>query len=224
MREYFWDIVHSQREVFARYQGDISLGYLLVRRIANSLSKENIKALLGDTKIKADKAHPMEFYIFPTPNGEYEMGEILSKDGIYFIILTPSCDFVENPEIKRARRAEKVLLAIAQPLSLTDYYSDYMKTKNEKNKNRLSLMIEGRKGDQFFFLPGTPFIENLVLDFQNKVMVNYIELSSFVRVAKLDDPYAQSMISSFIRFYNRIGFPDIDSDYIINSLPEIVKI
>ena len=67
-------------------------------------------------------------------------------------------------------------------------------------------------------MPGTPFIENLILDFQNKVMVDYVDLKAFTRVAKLDDPYAQSMVTSFVRFYNRIGFPDIDADYVIQNL------
>ena len=49
-------------------------------------------------------------------------------------------------------------------------------------------------------------------------MANYDDLKSFKKIAKLDDPYAQSMISSFIRYYNRIGFPDIDSDYVIANL------
>ena len=49
-------------------------------------------------------------------------------------------------------------------------------------------------------------------------MVDYTDLSTFQRIAKLDLPYAQSMVSSFIRYYNRIGFPDIDSEYIFQNL------
>jgi hypothetical protein len=49
-------------------------------------------------------------------------------------------------------------------------------------------------------------------------MFDYEELKNFSRVAKLDDPFAQSMVASFIRYYNRIGFPDIDADYIIKNL------
>ena len=49
-------------------------------------------------------------------------------------------------------------------------------------------------------------------------MVDYAELKSFKRVAKLDNPFAQSIVSSFIQYYNRIGFPDIDAEYVINSL------
>lgn len=218
LRQYFWETVHAEKKVFEPIKNDISLGYLLLRRFANSLSKENIKLLLGDDKIKTEKAHPMEFYIFPVYTGEYEAGEIISKDGIFYAILTPSCDFIEDKIIKRERRAGNVLLAVASPLSKNEYYLDYKKNTNDKNKDRLAKLIEARKGDQYFFLPGTPFIENLILDFQNKVMVDYGELKTFTRVAKLDAPYAQSMVTSFIRFYNRIGFPDIDSDYIIQNL------
>ena len=55
------ETVHTERKIFEPIKKDISLGYLLLRRFANSLSKENIKKLLGDDKIKTDKAHPMEF-------------------------------------------------------------------------------------------------------------------------------------------------------------------
>lgn len=218
LRQYFWETVHAKKKVFEPIKNDISLGYLLLRRFANSLSKENIKQLLGDDKIKTDKAHPMEFYIFPSNKNEYEAGEILFKEGIFYAILTPSCDFIEDKKLNRERRVGNVLLAIATPLSKSEYYLDYKNTSNDKNKDRLAKLIEARKGDQYFFLPGTPFIENLILDFQNKVMVDYGDLKTFTRVAKLDDPYAQSMVTSFVRFYNRIGFPDIDADYVIKNL------
>ncbi|MCK9436165.1 MAG: hypothetical protein M0Q12_03030 [Synergistaceae bacterium] len=218
LRKYFWETVDVDKKVFVPGKGDVSLGYLLLRRFANSLSKENIKQVLGDDKIKANKAHPMEFYIFPVNTSEYAAGEILVKDGVYYAILTPSCDFVEDQIKNRKRRVGNVLLVIATPLSKTDYYIDYKRTPNQKHTDRLTQIIETRRGDQFFFLPGTPFMENMILDFQKKIMVDYSQLNTFQRVAKLDDPYAQSMVSSFIRFYNRIGFPDIDTEYVLQKL------
>lgn len=215
LRKYFWETVDLNKKVFVPGENDVSLGYLILRRFANSLSKENIKEILGDEKINPDKTHPMEFYIFPSNTGEYEAGEIIFKNGIYFAILTPSCDFIMNP--KRPRKVGKVLLAEALRLKDFEVYKNYEKN-NDKFKQSLTELIESRKGDRYFFLPGTPFIENLLLDFQNKRMVEYDELKTFQRVTKLDDPYAQSMVSSFIRYYNRISFPDIDSDYIIQNL------
>lgn len=215
LRKYFWETVDVDKKVFVPGKSDVSLGYLLLRRFANSLSKENIKHLLGDDKIKTDKAHPMEFYIFPSSGGEYEAGEILYQHNVFYIVLTPTCDFIE--EGNRKRKVGKVLLAIAQDLKDTEFYKKFESNK-EKHKDDFARIIESRKGDRYFFLPGTPFLPNLLLDFQSKTMFDYEELKNFSRVAKLDDPYAQSMISSFIRYYNRIGFPDIDSDYVIMHL------
>jgi DNA-binding NarL/FixJ family response regulator len=215
LRKYFWETVDADKKVFVPGKSDVSLGYLLLRRFANSLSKENIKQILGDSKIKTDKAHPMEFYIFPSGGGEYEAGEILFREDVFYVVLTPTCDFVE--EGSRKRRVGKVLLAKALHLKETEFFKKYEGNK-EKYKQSLAELIESRKGDRYFFLPGTPFLPNLLLDFQNKIMFDYEELKNFARLAKLDDPYAQSMISSFIRYYNRIGFPDIDSDYVIESL------
>ena len=91
-------------------------------------------------------------------------------------------------------------------------------TKGKKISSFKQLVNSG-SSDRFFFLPGTPFIEDRVIDFQDKLTVSYESLfNDFERLAKLDNPYAQSMISSFIRYYNRIGFPDIDVDFIIGRL------
>ncbi len=213
--QYFWGIVDKQKSIFNSDGSDYSLGYLILRRIANSLSKENIKEILKDDKIKPDKAHPMEFYVFPSNNGEYESGEILLRDDVYYAILTPSCDFIQ--EGKRLRKVGKVLLAKALYLKETDFFKKF-EGNREKYRQSIAELIESRKGDRYFFLPGAPFLPNLLLDFQNKLMFDYEDLGSFSRVAKLDDPFAQSMVSSFVRYYNRIGFPDIDSDYIIERL------
>jgi CheY-like chemotaxis protein len=234
LRQYFWETVHAEKKIFEPIKNDISLGYLLLRRFAHSLSKKNIKQILGDDKIKTDKAHPMEFYIFPVnadPKAEeYQAGEILEKEGQFYTVLTPDCDFVLRSN--GTRKSDKVLLATAKNLKTLPDFVKYdelrkMENRNEKEnqqlpnlEGKLKAWISNRGGEQdrFFFLPSTPFIENLVIDFQIKTMVNYEELATFKRIAKLDLPYAQSMISSFIRYYNRIGFPDIDTDYVIKKL------
>jgi len=234
LRKYFWETVDVEKRVFIPGKNDVSLGYLLLRRFANSLSKQNIKQLLGDSKIKTDKAHPMEFYLYPlNPDpriDEYQAGEILQKDGVCFVILTPSCDLILRTNGNR--KADMILLAVTSRFTELPDFLKYDELKRKENKSekenqqlsnsegKLKNWMANRGGEQdrYFFLPITPFIENLVIDFQNKVMVNYEELTTFTRVAKLDDPYAQSMIASFIRYYNRIGFPDIDADYIIQNI------
>ena len=48
LRKYFWETVDAEKKVFVPGRNDVSLGYLLLRRFASSLSKENIKKILGD--------------------------------------------------------------------------------------------------------------------------------------------------------------------------------
>lgn len=230
LRDYFWKTVHDDKETIEPIKNDISIGYLLLRRLAHSLSKENIKTLLSDDKIKEGKAHPMEFYIYPNDSGEYESGEILKKDDQYYAILTPDCDFVLRGNGKR--KAEKVLLVSSFPFIALDDFKKYsvLKEKLDKSENEKSQLsnLEGKlrnwmgnkegEKDRYYFLPGTPFIDNHVLDFQNKTMVNYDELKTFQRIAKLDTPFAQSIVASFTRYYNRIGFPDIDAEYVLARL------
>ena len=234
LRKYFWETVDAEKKIFVPGKSDVSLGYLLLRRFANSLSKENIKQILGDNKINPDKAHPMEFYLFPvnpdSAKEEYLAGEIIEKDGKYYAILTPDCDLILRSN--GSRKADKILLAATKNFkSLPDYlkYDELKKKQNKSEKeNQQCSNLEGKiktwisnKGgeqDRFFFLPATPFIENMVIDFQDKLMIEYNGLKEFRRVAKLDLPYAQSMISSFIRYYNRIGFPDIDAEYVLTNL------
>ncbi len=212
-REYFWETIH--KDTMQKPYKDISLGYLLLKRLAHSLSRENIKDILGDEKIKEGKVHPMEFYIYPVLSKNFELGEILEKDGLYFIILTPSCDFIESNG--RERKAKKVLLIEAISLQKHPVYIKYLDNK-EKQKQNLLQLIESRRGDRYFFLPGTVFLENLVLDFQEKIVIPYDDMEKYKRVAKLDNPFSESMLSSFLRYYNRIGYPDLDAEYIIAGL------
>lgn len=214
LKVYFWDIVHENRDLFNK--NEFSLGYLLLRRLAHSLSKDNIRNILEDATIKKDKVHPMEFYIFPASSGEYEVGEIVKSEEGLCVLLTPSCDFILRPS--KGRKVGKALLAKIIPLVEFNIYNTFKHHSNKENRKKLESLITNNQSDRYFFLPGTPFIDNSIIDFQNKVMLNYDELSTLKRVAKLDDPFCQSMIASFIRYYNRIGFPDIDSDYIIDNL------
>lgn len=217
LKNYFWEIIHKQRDKFRPEINDFSLGYLMLRKFSSSLSRDKISKILGDDSLNKEKVHPMQFYIYPTNSGEYECGEILQKDQEVFVILTPSCDFISGEN--RSRKVSDVLLAKTKLLSETDEYKMYQSKKNDNNKKEnLIRLIESRKTDRYFFLPQTPFIENRIIDFQSKEMVKYDDLKTYTRVAKLDSPYAESMVSSFIRYYNRIGYPDIDSELILKAL------
>lgn len=223
-KKYFWEVIQKQNNIFTPESDDYSIGYMLLRNVADSLSRKQIKLIIGDEAIHEDKVHPMEFYIYPSNTGEFENGEIIKNKGTeeIYVIVTPSCDFIERFN-KRGesvgRNAEKILIIKAIPLTETSEYRKYQANQNADARNALLKLINSSKGDRFFFLPGTPFLTNRVLDFQQTAATDYESLSNnYERVAKLDSPYAQSMSASFIRYFNRVGYPDIDTEYIINNL------
>ena len=218
-KKYFWGIIQPQNNIFKPEADDLSLGYMLLRNMADTLSRDNIRQLLGDDTIKEDKVHPMEFYIYPTDTTtEYQTGEIIKnkETNEIFVILTPSCDFIKRGTYKR--KVDHILLLKTILLTETEEYKRYNNNK-DKYTESFKRFINSSKGDRYFFLPQTPFIENRVIDFQNKETVSYEQLcANFERIAKLDNPYAQSMSATYTRYYNRIGFPDIDCDYVLGLL------
>ena len=219
VRTFFWDFIHPEYDNLVGIKDEVSLGYLLLRNLANSLSKDRIKELLGDEKIIPGKAHAMEMYLYPlAKEGDFELGQILIKEKEYFLILTPSCDLV--PRGNKGPKADFVLLVKLSPLERSEEYKKYKSDPSSKSAEKgLKRLLESRKADQFFFLPQTPFVPHLLADFQKKTVVPFSELGNLYRkVACLDSPFAESVLARFVRYYNRVGTPDLDSDAIISSL------
>ncbi|WP_264521144.1 hypothetical protein [Flavobacterium sp. N1994] len=219
-KKYFWDTIHNERDKFKIDEEEKSLAYLILRRLSASLSKDNIKELVGDERQNHDVL-PMEFYIYPVEKvKEFEAGDLINFNGKVYILLTPDCDYVERfkKEVSQGRKAERVLLAEVKTIESNQIYLDYIGNKKPENLEKLKRLLSNNYSERYFYLPKTPFIGNSLIDFQEKIMVNYEELEKSFRFTKLDTPFAQSMITNFIRYYNRIGFPDIDKEYVISQL------
>lgn len=219
-KKYFWDTIHNERDKFNIVEEEKSLAYLILRRLSASLSKDNIRGLVGDDR-QNHNVLPMEFYIYPVEKAkEFEAGDLINFNNKAYILLTPDCDYIErfnkNNE-SLGRKANRVLLAEIKNINTNPIYNRYKAEQSKGNYNSLSELL-GNNSERYFYLPKTPFINNSLVDFQEKVMVNYEELDKSFRFTKLDSPYAQSMITNFIRYYNRIGFPDIDKEYVISKL------
>lgn len=219
-KKYFWDTIHNERDKFKIEEEEKSLAYLILRRLSASLSKDKIKDLVGDER-QNHNVLPMEFYIYPVEAAkEFEAGDIINFNNKIYVLLTPDCDYVERFSKlgSQGRKAERVLLAEVKNINTNKIYIDYVTTQNANNLDKLNRLLSNNQSERNFYLPKTPFIENSIIDFQEKIMVDYGELEKSFRFTKLDSPYAQSMITNFIRYYNRIGFPDIDKEYVISQL------
>lgn len=233
VRSFFWDFVHPNKELISHVKDEVSLTYLLLRRLAKTLSKEQIRNFLDDDKLREELVHSMEFYIYPPLDGEFEMGDILMKKDSkeVYVVLTPSCDLIDRK--KGGRKAENILLIKAiyfeQFVDFKSYSALLHKEKRSKEEEgqlknlsgRIKNWMRNNEGDKdrFFFLPQTFFLKSSIVDFQHKLLVQYPNLlEEFQVVARLDDPFAQSLLSTFTRYYNRIGFPDLDIEYAFSQI------
>jgi hypothetical protein len=74
--------------------------------------------------------------------------------------------------------------------------------------------------ERFKFLPGTFFIPNLVVDFQQLRSIPCTHLEKFKKIASLDAPFAGAVLARFSRFFGRLGTPDINPEIVISRLNE----
>ncbi|REJ76212.1 MAG: response regulator [Acidobacteria bacterium] len=235
MRAYFWDIVNERKADWPDSDKGLSLSYLATRRLASSLSKTDIKAILDDDQIDPTKVHPMEFYIYPPEESDHVQGEIIKRkaDGALFAILTPTCDMVRRGDSDP--KTDFVVLLRVVPFESHPTFVKKIEdlkvllAKEEKSNTELSTqrnivdylerVIANRQNARFFFLPGTQFLENSVVDLEDKLAIGFDELDTdFDRIAQLDDPFAQSLTTQTANYFLRIGFPDLDASFVLANM------
>lgn len=218
--EYMWEFVQPHWANFAATPDRKSLAYLLARRLAASLSRENIHILitsLGGSAAQEteDAVHPMEYYIHPPVGEMFSTGDILVRtEGerrTYHIILTPTCDMVvsEGREVK----SEYVIIAGCTPLTETTEGKEWMERGSDNAKKALVAFMKNNKQkgqpDRHYFIPGTFFLPDLFADFQLIQAVPFATLETFERVASLDSPFAECLLNRFSRYMGRVGTPDV---------------
>jgi CheY-like chemotaxis protein len=222
-RSYMWEFVNEHWKEFSSPLEQADLAYLLARRLAFSLQVEARK-LAG--KVTADavpvseqKIHPIEMYVNPVVSkvrlaGDILKGKIANRDG-YWMVLTPSCDFEQA-------KAENVLVAACLPLNEQVEYANWLKDQADNNiKGKLkSLICDNRQKtpERFKFLPGTFFIPDLVVDFQQLIAIPTEEIQNVEVICSLDSPFGEAVLHRFSRYYGRLGTQDIDPQIVINRL------
>ena len=219
-RSYMWDFVSAHWKDFPQPEDQADVAYLLARRLAialESIAGELASKVGGAAAVPTSdtKAHPMVMYIVPTIGPHPMAGDIVSEvvEGLelYWLILTPSCDFAQA-------KANHVTLAKCERLVDRQEFKNWSQKKDEPSTRRLEQLIEDARGDRFKFLPRAFFIPDLVVDFQQLRSLGIEFLKNFKQVATLDSPFAASVVARFLRYFNRLGTPDLDKTVVINRL------
>jgi CheY-like chemotaxis protein len=210
LTKYYWDFIDAHPELVSTAHEDHLFEHIIVRRLAQTLNRDGTNKIFGGD-IGDDKVHPLSMYIFPPIEDRHEMGDILWEEetNLYWVILTPSCDFAQG-------KADNILLAPALPLTEHEYYTKYKATKNDSNTAKLKNLIKSTLPARYYFLPRINVINmpDLVIDLQKIISHPISEVENHKNIAKLDDPYAQDLLALFTRSHNRPGSPDIDDKYV----------
>ena len=232
IREYLWDFVPDHwEELTGAGESDLTLTYLMSRRIATSLDIEGANRLAlglsGESESNSEldeRVHPVRYYIIPPSTEGYQTGDILRKseedNSNYYVLLTPWCDLVAHGD--SPPKAEYALLAECEILTDSAEYERWTEgSPPSRLRNLLGTPqkgVQGRQEGRFHFLPGVLDIPDLVLDFQRVHTIPLAELSSHEKIATLDNPYSQSVVSWYLRFWGRMGTPDLNIDTVIEGL------
>ena len=227
-RDYMWDFVAKHEADLIGTADRTALAYLLTRRLAMYLSGPGIRQLaqdLGDStgsSVDDNTVHPMRYYVMPPVEtlpltGDLYRGNIGEQDG-YWVLLTPSCDFVERRR-SRPANAERVLMAHCALLTEQEEYQDWVADPSSgKLKSLLKNHREGSQAERFYFLPGALDLPDLVVDFQQLVTLPRAKMDDLEQLASLDSPFAEAILACFARYFGRLGTPDLDTNSIINRL------
>lgn len=219
-RKYIWDTLDkSWSKIDAEGESE-DLVYLLARRLGARLSRDSVKELLMHNR---EDVRPIEMYIYPPHMEKIKTGCIvMQNDGSYGVIATPACDFAQN-------KADSILIIGAMKLSAMPHYSEWAAEKwngqgnpptaaAQKKFSKIRALLTNGAGDRYRFLPGTFFLESLVIDFQSLKQIQLGELENYSIICRLDSPFREELLSQFSRYYGRMGVPNLDVARFIESL------
>lgn len=218
LHEIFWTDIAKNWNAWKEDAGDIERLEKIIKRYLTSI-------LVGRLRLNADaagfeKMHPAEVYFIPPlkQKQDYFTGDILEKDGKYYLILSPACDMVvrENKEEnKKMRNAEIILTCSLIPLNQKDEF-DRLAFKGSSGE-KVKKIIENEK-NRYHFLPPYEELTGFVIDFQDVNQIPVSELNLYNRKAEITDFFLSNIITRFSAYYSRQGQPEFDSDMIIAKI------
>lgn len=127
-------------------------------------------------------------------------------------------------------KAEWVLFARCIRLPDQSEYQqwrDSLPNASQTLTNKLQAVLRNNQQDnqpeRFYFLPGAVTLPDLLVDFQRLTAVPLQPLNDLDRLASLDSPFAEAVLSRFARYFGRLGTPDLDIDAIVARLKNKVQ-
>jgi DNA-binding NarL/FixJ family response regulator len=235
-REYMWDFGAKAWALYRKEKPD-EVVHLLARRLALSFESAGIDELLEqvpEIKSSGDSngLNPVRMYVFPPLNHcHFRTGDIFvssTAPDLYLVLLTPTCDIVPRKDKgteQNKRKVDAPVLACCKKVSEFQEFSDWVgsgKSKGKKDALR-KLLTNNRNGEaeRYFYLPSVFELPDLVADLSDLCTKPLADLGSeqkFRHIATLDEPFAASLLTKFLRYFGRFGTADLDVDLVLSRL------
>jgi len=223
LQKVFWENIAKNMEYWKKeVENKGKIEKILSRHILAHL----VESLRLTEEGKFEKCHPAEVYIMPPVKKYFFTGDILkNKDsGEYFLILTSACDMElrqkrDGENWVSYRNADKIILAKLTKFNQVPEVKAYIENQSNGKKKEVKKYVNNTKKERYYYLPsfGTQ-ISGFLIDFQNINQINQKELTSYDRVASIDEPFLKDIIVRFTSYYARQGSPDLDTDIILKRL------
>ncbi|MCK4529333.1 response regulator [candidate division WOR-3 bacterium] len=223
LQEVFWENIAASMEYWkTEIEDESKIEKVLSRHILAHLSERLRLTEEGEF----EKCHPAEVYIMPPIKKDFFTGDILKSKASeeYFLILTPACDMVlrernEGGTEATYRNAEKIILAKLVDFTRIEEVAKYIETHSNTKKGEVEKYIRNTKKGRYHYLPSSGSrIPGFLVDFQDINRINPEKLTTYNRIASIDEPFLKDIIARFTSYYARQGSPDLDIDIILKKL------
>lgn len=149
------------------------------------------------------KYHPAETYIIPSIKEEPHTGNVLEREGVYYMNITPACDIAERAKLGKLSNYSLVKI---EPV----YSVDIVKSKNsvEKQQNYVRDTLRRNQTDRYHYLPAFNIIFESVIDFQSVVHIDKDEISNYNSKASITMQFLKDIQNRYSSYAARQGQPN----------------
>jgi CheY-like chemotaxis protein len=224
VREFLRDTVAPNWQDMAESdQQEIAL--VLVNQLAawlkeNAVQKlDSVIAVGGGSAV--GHASAARVYLKPPVTHHVTAADILrDPNGDHWLVLTPACDLYEDPQaanggVGRRAKAQFVRVAKTHVLHTSPPVVEWQ--ENGGSKQRVNDLFR-TDNNRYRVLPKYLDIPDLLVDFEEVRSEPLDTVKDWERVATLDSPFAEAMLTGHSRAVGRIGTPDINFELLKEEL------
>lgn len=177
-----------------------------IRELDSLIAAAGVGSTVGD-------ASAARVYLKPPVTRHVTAADILlDPEQNYWLVLTPACDLYEDPNTTKAgggrtAKAEFVRMARAHILHTSRPVVEWQEKGG--SKQRVSDLFR-TDNNRYRVLPQYLDIPDLLVDFEDVQSAPLDIARGWKRVATLDSPFAEALLTGHSRAVGRIGTPDIN--------------